>query len=359
MNARPPIHPKSKTNRPKLRLLLAVAVVWSSGLLLGESAEAQVIRGFRPRGAVVIAPPILPAPYYGAPWGPPPVIVPPSSVRVQTPFFSLNVRPGSVMPPPYSAYSYRYESYRPSYPSGYPYRSYRYGASPQTDLSQSYGQYRAGPGGGIPEVTAPPSFSLNELRRAAETLRDSLSRRRDDGEIWLDFLQPDTIIADVVEGYPSANMKALLTRYDGVTMNPKLGAVTRLNGFRQTHALLAAWVNLNSAEATTQSNAVPDSTVPNSTVPDNTMLDRTGPSPNTTAPNATQRPPLPPTPNDLESGLPTPPQPAPLQTNPFRKPSTEPLNLEGPVQGGQPAQGQIQPGQIEELPVPATALENL
>lgn len=241
------------------RVFLAAVICLFTSLTVADPLNAQVVyRGFRPRGAVIVAPPIVPAPVYGPRWAPPPIVAgPPSSVRVQTPFFSLNIGPGGIAPPSYPYYGYRYQTYRPSDSYGYRYESrpgyrhpsdlYRPGpavvspVAPSADPG-SYGRYQAGPGGGLPQVTARPNFSLQELRQAAEALRASLSRRPDDADVWLDYLQPDTIIADVVEGEPSPAMAALLRRYDGVTMNPDLVAITRLRGFHETRQLLATWL---------------------------------------------------------------------------------------------------------------------
>ncbi|MCA9139091.1 MAG: hypothetical protein KDB00_20100 [Planctomycetales bacterium] len=259
-----------------------------------ESATAQYFyRGYRPRGPVVIAPPIMPSPYYGAVWPAPPVILgPPSSVRVQTPFFSMNIGPSAVVPsaivqPGYPIGGYTYESYRPRYEYGYSYSvpdryadpagmPQSYGTRPYEPQSYAAGnnglpipdeRYRASSGGGIPEITVPPAasiarypaggFSLSTLRRSAESLRESLQRRSDDADVWLDYLQPDTIIADVVEGRPSDSISILLTRYDGVTQNPDLSPISRLPGFNQIRQQLAMWLEIDGI-VTAQSTAVPD-----------------------------------------------------------------------------------------------------
>ncbi len=243
-----------------------------SVLVASDEANAQFFRGFRARGPVLVGPPILPTPYYADAWGawpPAPVIVgPPSRVRVQTPFFSLNIGPGSIVPPPYAGYDDRYESYRPRYDSRYDsrydygYRSpYERGYSEPRSLVPEYqsplphygssvpqygssGSYRPGSGGGIPDVTSPIQFSLPALRQAAETLYRTLAARPDDGDVWLQYLQPERIIAATESGQLSASMIELHSRFLGVTKNPDLVVMTRINGFQRTLQLLGIWIEL-------------------------------------------------------------------------------------------------------------------
>lgn len=266
--------------RPR-RCALNAAIVLVSVFMLCESATAQYYRGYRYRGPVVIAPPILPSPYYGVPWGPPPVMVgPPSSVRIQTPFFSMNMGPSAVVVPDYPISSFRYESYRPRYEYGYSYSTPgRYGAVPRPAVPQSfgsqsvetgrYGQYRASNDGGIPELTVPPTdslsryprggFSLTALRQAAELLRGSLQRRPVDADVWLDYLQPDTIIADIVAGQPSESIAVLSDRYQGVTQNPDLVAIMRLPGFNQIRQQLPLWLEIDGIVAAQSSRSAASS----------------------------------------------------------------------------------------------------
>lgn len=267
--------------RSTLRRMLppgvAVAAMLSV-LVASDEANAQFFRGFRARGPVLVGPPILPTPYYGDAWGawpPAPVVVgPPSRVRVQTPFFSLNIGPGSIVPPPYAGFDGRYQSYRPNYGSRYDsrydlgyesrydsgYRSpYERGYSePRSSVPQyrspeyrsrvpnygSSGSYRPGSGGGIPDLTSPIEFSLPALRQAAETLYRTLAARPDDGEVWLEYLQPERIIAATESGQLSASMNELHSRFLGVTKNPDLLVMTRINGFQRTLQLLGMWIEL-------------------------------------------------------------------------------------------------------------------
>ncbi|QDV44815.1 hypothetical protein Enr13x_46860 [Stieleria neptunia] len=251
------------------RLPVGIAVAGMLSILVaGNEANAQYFRGFRGRGAVIVGPPILPAPYYQGGWATAPVVVgPPSRVRVQTPFFSLNIGPGSIVPPPYAGYVDRYESYRPRYDSRYDpgYRSpYERGYSePRSSVpdyrspppsqyppvgpgaNPSYGQYRPGSRGGVPDLTSPVQFSLPALRDAAETLYRALAERPDDGDVWLKYLQPERIIAAVDSGQLSPSINELHTRFLGVTMNPDLVVMTRIDGFQRTLDLLGTWIELD------------------------------------------------------------------------------------------------------------------
>ncbi|QDV82415.1 hypothetical protein [Stieleria magnilauensis] len=292
--------------RSTLRRMLPTGVAVAgllSVLVASDEANAQFFRGFRARGPVLVGPPILPTPYYGNAWGawpPAPVVVgPPSRVRVQTPFFSLNIGPGSIVPPPYAGYDDRYESYRPRYDSRYDsrddsgyrspyqrgyieprslvpeYRSpapeYRspapqYGSSvPQYGSS---GNYRPGSGGGIPDLTSPIEFSLPELRQAAETLYRTLAARPDDGEVWLEYLQPERIIAATESGQLSASMSELHSRFLGVTKNPDLVVMTRINGFQRTLQLLGMWIELEGDASATDDFVEPSEDTQTSPPPD-------------------------------------------------------------------------------------------
>ncbi|WP_182870854.1 hypothetical protein [Stieleria mannarensis] len=288
-------------------LVLAVAALLSV-LLPGEHADAQYFRGYRGfRGPVVVAPPFV-GPYYRGAWSVPPVIVgPPSSVRVQTPFFSLNLGAGPVVASPYLDYHYRYEAYRPrygygpSYEFGYsaplssvpPYR----GMTPADDTTGRYesyrseGLYRSGSGGGIPDLTPPVDFSLPALRNAARRLYQTLARRPDDGEVWLEYLQPDRIVAAADSGQLSPSIQELYTRFQGVTMNPDLMVITQIDGFRQTFQLLGAWIE-DAKESPETAPSQPDQTAPAATAP-------TAESPSTTPGTEPMLPTPPPIPQEV------------------------------------------------------------
>ena len=124
-----------------------------------------------------------------------------------------------------------YQSPLPHYGSSVPH----YGSS---------GSYRPGSGGGIPDVTSPIQFSLPALRQAAETLYRTLAARPDDGDVWLQYLQPERIIAATETGQLSPSMIELHSRFLGVTKNPDLVVMTRINGFQRTLQLLGMWIEL-------------------------------------------------------------------------------------------------------------------
>jgi hypothetical protein len=118
-------------------------------------------------------------------------------------------------------------------------------------------------------MPSPAPVSLATLSFAAETLRRTLASRRD-GDVWLDYLQPETIIMAADSGWPTPELNNLRTRFDGVTMNRELAAITRLPGFPQTQRLLAAWletegiqpVNPNEYLSTDSTGRTPDQNVP-------------------------------------------------------------------------------------------------
>ncbi len=225
----------------------------------GRDAWGQLYGGPRGRGAIVVAPPIFPMPYlddpfYGRGFYPPPFWEPPSGVRVRTPLFSLNIGPGGHLPP--RGYYDRYEAYRPHSGYGRTHRS----LPPAGDH-----RYRPGGDGGIPEITSWPvapaasanatGFSRGQLRRAASMLRAALSVRGEEGEIWLDYLQPDAIVAATEGRFFEFNLTEMAQRYEGVITNPDLGHIRTLPGFETTSDLLAIWARqgeTNSAQPPSQ-----------------------------------------------------------------------------------------------------------
>jgi len=238
----------------RLRFFTVLAVA-SAAVLIGDSerADAQFYRGPRGRGPIVVAPPIVPMPYLGDPffgrgiYPPPGIGGPPSGVRVRTPFFSLNVDPGGYMPP--RVYNDPYQSYRPRYDYDVPPPSGLYGVAPEAEPYR----YRPGVDGGVPELTAPPAaavspqagqrFSRGQLRRSAAMLRAALSVRGEEGQVWLDFLQPEAIVAAAEGRYFEFDLAEMARRYEGVTTNPDLGHIRTLPGFTTTRDLLAMWAN--------------------------------------------------------------------------------------------------------------------
>jgi len=83
------------------------------------------------------------------------------------------------------------------------------------------------------------------LRAAANRLTASLSRMRD-GKVWLDQLQPQRIVAAIDQAEFPGVLADLVSRYNGVVNSPRLVLVAEANGFRDTHQLLAQYVQLQS-----------------------------------------------------------------------------------------------------------------
>lgn len=85
------------------------------------------------------------------------------------------------------------------------------------------------------------------IRAAATRLSASLSRRQDDGEIWLDYLAPGRIIQAVDQGRSADAVQYLLRNYDGVVANPELRPIIALDGFARTRQLLRQWIDSQAA----------------------------------------------------------------------------------------------------------------
>jgi hypothetical protein len=185
---------------------------------------------------------------------------------------------------PYSSYRYGYPSIYDTYRAQSMYRdyradyydrllnSYRYGI--QRDLTYEFPHYEspyrdpvfASPYGDSlyqpPVVPTEPFFDLRDqvivapeaapvvptaslpesLRAAATRLSASLSRRGNDGDIWLDYLAPGKIVKAIDQGLPADSLRELMRSYDGVVGNPELRSVSSADGFAQTRRLLHQWV---------------------------------------------------------------------------------------------------------------------
>ncbi len=85
--------------------------------------------------------------------------------------------------------------------------------------------------------------SLGEqLRDAAQRLAMSLSSRRDDADVWLDYLGPQRIIETIDQGESPERLSDLLINYQGVVGNPNLSSISRAPGFSLTLELLGPFV---------------------------------------------------------------------------------------------------------------------
>lgn len=251
------------------RTLIAL-LVGLAALTMSADAHAQYYYGRR----AVVARPIIPVP--------PPVVYGPTAIHsgpgifsIQSPFFSFRV--DSSLPPVYG-----YRSYSPY---AYPYPRYRYPSVPTTRYltpAPTYSipvpvpsepLYAPGVAGGIPDVTGPepyamsrpiiPSNSLGSsprtLATAARRLYTALSARPDDGDVWLQYLQPDAVAVAADSGRLSNEVLALAQRYEGVTMNPELRWITRLPGFERTRMMLGQW---SSSAVTAPAPGQPSASVP-------------------------------------------------------------------------------------------------
>ena len=191
-------------------------------------------------------------------------------VSIQSPFFSLNVPPSSN----HGYYSHRHPGYSRGY--GYTYGPYGYGLSPgisgfhldigpshfgdnyessryahplpdsyayRGDVISPLGETDAYAAG---RLTMDPVRLSDDLRIAAEQLRQSLVRRADDSDVWLEYLNPDAIINSLLEddasGAAPLNFAELADHYDGVAGNSELRSISAAPGFARTHALLRHWM---------------------------------------------------------------------------------------------------------------------
>lgn len=208
---------------------------------------------------------------------------PRGGVSIRSPFFSMDVPswspryygPVVAVPPiaPLPSYRYYGYSYYPGYSYGYSRPPYGYLAVPGTSgfAIESRPSYAA-PGYGndvvdpyayrgnvvkpidpadpysAARVNIDPVRTADELRIAAERLRQSLAARRDDSDVWLDYLRPDAVIDalnETNEAQPElgATLQELLGHYDGVAGNPELRSIATTAGFDQTRRLLRLWLD--------------------------------------------------------------------------------------------------------------------
>ena len=105
-----------------------------------------------------------------------------------------------------------------------------------------------------PRQPAGAPLSLEEvaaqLRSAAQRLSVALSRRGEDGQIWSDYLAPETIVRVLDEGTDPRELGVLLNNYDGVVSNGSLRWVLRTDGFAETRQWLHQYlIAVQSADA--------------------------------------------------------------------------------------------------------------
>jgi len=93
------------------------------------------------------------------------------------------------------------------------------------------------------QMARPVNGSLPErLRAAAMRLSRSLSLRRDDGDVWQNYLAPQSIVDVIDQGMDPQSLRELLRNYDGVVANPALTSIRHASGFNETRQLLRQYV---------------------------------------------------------------------------------------------------------------------
>lgn len=200
-------------NRPLTAALGCLACV-----TMASFAEAQIVRIGRFGGVSVRAPFVS---VDTLPFG--------GGARVRAPFVSINTRAYSLG---YGYRPYRYDYYRPNgsvyYAPVYPAPAY----TPPRYPSVVY-----------PTTDSADANTGNRLRASALRLKRSLSVRRNDSDVWLDYLAPDRIVKTIDDASNPESLRDLVRNYDGVVSNPSLRSVSGASGFGETHRLLRAFVS--------------------------------------------------------------------------------------------------------------------
>jgi len=216
------------------RLLLSAAIV--SSIWAASTASAQYFGprlGF-PGRSVFAAPIVLPPPpmafYYG-------------------PRIGAIPRWSRAMPIPPVPPAYPTTSYVP--------RPFSLNITPtEIDIRTPGFEYRAERGfipESIPGFRSPPSYpNTGSLTEAAYRLAAALSSRSD-GEIWLEYLQPER----VAESSDPGELAELILRYRGVMSNPDLAWLADEDGFQQVLQQLSAISRESDAAAMESPSAAP------------------------------------------------------------------------------------------------------
>ncbi|MDG2220411.1 MAG: hypothetical protein P8L85_03470 [Rubripirellula sp.] len=249
------------------RWLAFLLVVCSSGIMV---AEAQVVR-VGPRGGVRIRAPFASVdvlPYGGG-------------TRVRAPFTAVDTgyyRYGVGVPYYYAArpryYSARPRHYAvPAYPvqpllavPAYPAPVYPEAVYPAPIYPEAVYPSPVYPEAVYPEAAhrAPvpdPAFTPplpqeaarpivgvleDRLRASALRLQYSLSLRRDDGDVWQNYLAPQTIVDMIDQGLDPRTLRELLRNYNGILANPALASIRNAAGFNETRRLLQQFIDRRS-----------------------------------------------------------------------------------------------------------------
>lgn len=213
--------------------LLASTMGCLACISLASVADAQFVR-VGPFGGVSVRAPFVSVDTL--PFG--------GGARVRAPFVSVDTR----------AYSFGY-GYRP-----YPYPSYRpYGQVFYDPVLPGYSSPVYGTPS-YPRVVYPQSGqtqaakpAVNDptvpgrLRASAERLKRSLTLRRNDSDVWLNYLAPDQIVQAIDSSAAPESLRDLLRNYEGVIGNASLRSVSSAAGFGETLQLLRTFVNMPTA----------------------------------------------------------------------------------------------------------------
>ncbi len=213
-------------------------------LVIVDSAQAQLVR-VGPFGGVNISVPFVSVDVL--PFG--------GGTRVRAPFTSVDTRlyayaPYFGRPAFYGSGYYGHYHYPPIYPEpihpapgygwnvpAYPPPAYLHPAYPHPEyLQPEYPQYSDHDPAYAAQAGS--ESSVEQLRMSAMQLSHSFSTRRDDADIWLDYLRPEEIIATIDRGDSLRSLSELLKNYDGVAGNSELTSIWSIDGFWQTHRLL-------------------------------------------------------------------------------------------------------------------------
>lgn len=254
-----------------LRSLLLGGLIAAS-LIGATPASAQYFGpfGFRPGFGVGLGPGVaigaIPRwsrrpPIYASPFAP---LYPPIGYRA--PVLVAPVLPALPLPP---APSYRYAEPASVFPAdtgsrisiglghvdiqvpGFSYQARRGVVPPPVDypMPPSALQY-----------SSPPT--AGDLGHPASRLANALAQR-EDGEIWLDYLQPERL---AMSDNP-AEIDELALRYQGVMANPDLAWLQRLDGFNETVAWLSQTPVFPDVPAPSSLPMRPDTAVPQEDFP--------------------------------------------------------------------------------------------
>lgn len=109
---------------------------------------------------------------------------------------------------------------------------------------------------GIDSTGARSEAIVDRLIASAAQLQHSLEARRDDGDVWIDYLQPQQLMALAQNGVTTEKLALLLNNYEGVVGNPSLSSIWSAAGFRETYDLLRKYVGAADQLVPTPSNPV-------------------------------------------------------------------------------------------------------